>query len=334
MKKLLFSALLFAAPLLAAANSGPIAIAVHGGAGASPNLSKEQSDEYEAKLTEALQAGHKILADGGSSLDAVEAAVRILEDSPLFNADHGAVLNNEGNVELDASIMDGRTLEGRAIAAVKHIKNPISLARLVLHESPHVLLVGDGAEVFAREHGVDFVENEYFRTERRINQWRRVHEREQRKVNEEAMFDGIPDYKHGTVGAVALDADGNLAAATSTGGRNYKSFGRIGDSPIIGAGTYADNETCAVSATGHGEYFIRGAIAYDISAVMRYTGASVTEAAESRIHEKLTNMGGTGGVIAIDRNGNISMPFNTEAMHRGKIDTDGNLTVGRLPDSN
>lgn len=333
MKNLLMLILLLTSSIVAGGETGPIAIAIHGGAGAAPKSSPERWAAYEAKLTEALQAGHQILSKGGASLDAVEAAVRVLEDSPLFNSARGAVLTNEGTAELDASIMEGRTLQAGAIAAVKHIKNPISLARRVLEDSPHVLLVGDGAEVFAREQGSEFVDNEYFRTERRMEQWKRIRDREKKEVDDGALLDGMPNAKHGTVGAVALDQHGNLAAATSTGGTSYKKFGRIGDSPIIGAGTYADNETCAVSSTGHGEYYIRGVIAYDIAAFMRYTGVSVAEAAESRIHDKLTKMGGTGGVIAMDREGNIAMPFNTAAMHRGSIGTDGKLLLGLLPDA-
>lgn len=316
--------------IAARGEDGPIAIAMHGGAGAPPNLPAERRAEYEAKLEEALRTGYAILEKGGSSLDAVEAAVRVLEDSPLYNAGRGAVLTNEGTAELDASIMEGKTRNAGAVASVKHVRNPISLARKVMEESPHVLLVGDGAEVFAKEQRQPLVDNEYFRTERRIEQWRRTHEREQRQ--EGASFDVEEREKMGTVGAVALDREGNLAAATSTGGRHYKKFGRVGDSPIIGAGTYADNETCAVSATGHGEYFIRGAIAYDIAAIMRYKGLTVKEAAESRIHEKLAGMGGTGGVIAIDAKGNIAMPFNTDGMYRGSIDTKGELKVAIYSD--
>lgn len=305
----------------------PIAFAIHGGAGTivRGSMSAELEQEYRAKLTEALQAGYGVLQRNGSSLDAVETAIRILEDSPLFNAGKGAVLTNKGTAELDASIMDGRTRAAGAVARVTTVKNPITLARLVMEESPHVMLAGDGAEQFAVEHGLEIVPNEYFQTEQRRAQLRRIQEAEQQKSSG-ANEAGISS-KFGTVGAVALDRMGNLAAGTSTGGMTNKRFGRVGDSPIIGAGTYADNETCAVSSTGHGEYFIRGVVAYDIAARMRYAGLSLAEASNAVIHGRLTEMGGTGGVIALDRQGNIAMPFNTEGMYRGYVDTKGNVVV-------
>lgn len=307
-----------------------VVLVIHGGAGSiqEGSIPPEREAAYREKLEEALRAGYDILSQGGSSLDAVESAIQILEESPLFNAGRGAVLTNEGTAELDASIMDGRTLQAGAVASIKHVKSPIELARLVMTESPHVLLVGEGAEVFAREQGVELVSNEYFLTQERLRQLERIKEesvRENRSPDGYVEEEGIK--KYGTVGAVALDRAGNLAAGTSTGGMMNKRFGRVGDSPIIGAGTYADNETCGVSATGHGEYFIRGVIAYDISALMRYSGLSLVEAAHTVIHEKLTGMGGTGGVIALDREGKVTMPFNTPGMFRGYIKEDGQIVV-------
>ncbi len=306
-------------------------LAIHGGAGTirRSDLSPEREAQYRAKLEEALRAGHKVLSEGGSSLDAVIATLTLLEDSPLFNAGKGAVFTHEGTVELDASIMDGATKNAGAVAGVKHIRNPITLARLVMEKSPHVMLTGDGAEEFARENGVAMVDNAYFYTEWRREQLERV------KAAEGTMGAAMPPgeelapgaYKFGTVGAVARDRAGNLAAGTTTGGMTNKRFGRVGDSPIIGAGTYADNATCAVSSTGWGEYFIRGVIAHDIAAMMEYGGKSVGEAARTVIMDKLEAMGGTGGVIAMDREGHVAMPFNTEGMYRGRIDAEGNVTV-------
>ncbi len=315
-----------------------VAIAIHGGAGTitRSNMTDELEQRYRAKLTEALRAGHELLVDGKSSVEAVTRAVTILEDSPLFNAGVGAVLTNLGTVEHDASIMDGKTLQAGASAATRHIRNPILLARLILESSPHVLLVGDGAEELAREYGLELVDNDYFVIERRKRQLERRQSEEVDKggiidplrdeeLDEEVRHDDIS--KYGTVGAVALDAAGNLAAATSTGGISNKRWGRVGDSPIIGAGTYADNESCAVSSTGDGEYFIRGVIAYDVCSTMRLTGMSLAESASAVIHGKLSEMGGGGGVIAIDHDGNIAMPFNTPGMYRGYIDKEGNLVV-------
>ncbi len=311
----------------------PFGLVVHGGAGTirKSDLTPEQEQAYRDKLTEALQAGYAVLSRGGTSLDAVVATLNVLEDSPLFNAGKGAVFTHEGTVELDASIMDGQTRAAGAIAGVKHVRNPINLARMVMEQSPHVMMAGAGAEAFAVEKGMEMVENAYFYTERRRRQL------EQAKARESSMGAALPEgvseelspgaYKFGTVGAVALDQAGNLAAGTSTGGMTNKRFGRIGDSPIIGAGTYADNATCAVSATGHGEYFIRGVVAHDIAAMMAYGGKSLQEAARTVIMEKLTAMGGTGGIIAIDRAGNIAMPFNTEGMYRGHIDAEGHVSI-------
>jgi beta-aspartyl-peptidase (threonine type) len=290
-------------------------LVIHGGAGniVQEDMLDEREQAYRAALTEALVVGYEILQHGGEALDAVEAVIVMMEDSPLFNAGKGAVFNSEGQHELDASIMDGHMLQAGAVTGVRRVKNPIRLARLVMEESKHVLLAGEGAERFGSEQDIDFVPENYFYTQRRWESLQRAKQRE--------------EDKHGTVGAVALDQAGNLAAGTSTGGMTNKRFGRIGDSPIIGAGTYADNQTCAVSGTGHGEYFIRAAIAYDISARMAYRGSTLHEASHDVIEGKLTEMGGTGGAIAIDKNGYIAMPFNTQGMYRGYVDENGNITI-------
>jgi L-asparaginase / beta-aspartyl-peptidase len=288
------------------AQTRPVLV-IHGGAGAMPRADMTAAREraYRAGLEAALDAGYTILERGGTSLDAAVTVVRILEDDPQFNAGRGAVLNHLGLAELDASLMDGRTLAAGAVAGVAHVKNPILLARLVMEKSPHVMLIGDGAEDFALENGMQLVPNVYFHTEHRRLQL----EREKQKQSQKQST--------GTVGAVALDRDGNLAAATSTGGMENKRFGRVGDSPIIGAGTYADNAACAVSGTGHGEYFIRAAVAHDVCARAAYGGVSLTDAAREVIHKKLKAMGGTGGVIALDPRGTVVMEFNTEGMFRG-----------------
>lgn len=280
-------------------------LVIHGGAGTilKKNMPPEKEAAYTEKLTEALSTGYKILNSGGTSLDAVNAVINIMEDSPLFNAGKGAVLTEKGEAELDASIMEGKTLAAGAVAGVKHIKNPINLARLVMEKSPHVMMIGDGAEEFAKQNNYELVDNKYFITEERRQQYLKMKEAQ--------------DQKHGTVGCVALDKNGNLAAGTSTGGMMMKKFGRVGDAPIIGAGTYANNNTCAVSATGHGEYFIRLGVAKDISAIMEYKNYPLEQAANEVINSKLTKLGGTGGVIAIDKSGNIAMPFNTDGMYRG-----------------
>ena len=276
-------------------------IAIHGGAGTitRKNMTPGKENAYRSKLKETLNVGYSILNKGGTSLDAVEATIRIMENSELFNAGKGAVFTNAGTNELDASIMDGRNLKAGAVARVKTVKNPISAARKVMEETWHVMLSGDGADKFAKEQGLDIVDPSYFYTQRR---WDSL-----KKIQVE---------KHGTVGCVALDKHGNLAAGTSTGGLTNKRWGRVGDSPIIGAGTYANNQTCAVSGTGQGEYFIRGNVAYDVSAFMEYKGKSVGEAAQNVIR-KLSDKGGNGGIITMDSKGNISMPFNTAGMYRG-----------------
>ena len=287
----------------------PIAIVVHGGAGTilKKNMSDEKERLYKEKLKEAISIGYQILKDGGSSLDAVEQTILILENSPLFNAGKGAVFTHEMKNELDASIMDGSNLNAGAVAGVTVIKNPIKAARAVMEESEHVLLAGKGAESFAIAQNLDTVNPSYFYTETSANSLNRRIENE----------------KHGTVGCVALDINGNLAAGTSTGGMTNKKWGRIGDSPIIGAGTYANNKTCAVSCTGWGEFYIRGVVAHDISAMMEYGGLSLKKAAQKVVNEKLTQLGGTGGIIAIDQKGNIVMEFNTKGMYRGKYDDRG-----------
>lgn len=290
------------------------AIVVHGGAGMMErsDFTPEIRQAYAEKLSEALNAGGSILEQGGASLDAVEAAVRVLEDSPLFNAGKGAVFSAAGVNEMDASVMDGKTGKAGAVAGVTVIRNPISAARRVMEASPHVMLAGTGAEAFATEQGLTIVDKSYFYTEVR---WQSLLKARQRA--EEQATDTTE--KHGTVGCVALDKNGNLAAATSTGGMTNKKYGRIGDSPIIGAGTYADNATCAVSCTGHGEYFITNAVAYDVAARLKYLGQPLQEATGEIINTKLKQQGAEGGLIAIDSAGNIAMPFNTSGMFRGYL---------------
>lgn len=303
-------------------------LVIHGGAGTilKKNMTPEKEAAYEAKLKEAAQKGYEILQNGGTSLDAVEQTIHILENSPLFNAGKGAVFANNGKNELDASIMEGKTLNAGAVAGVTNLKNPISAARKVMENSDHVLLARQGAEEFAASQGLEVVDTSYFYTEARYNSLQKAKMGDKDKA---AYMDPyIKDYKYGTVGCVALDKDGNLAAGTSTGGMTNKKWNRIGDSPIIGAGTYANNKTCAVSSTGHGEYFIRAAVAYDISALMEYKNMSLEEAAKEVIQNKLKKMGGDGGIIAIDANGNLVAEFNTPGMYRAKVDEKGNITVG------
>jgi L-asparaginase / beta-aspartyl-peptidase len=312
---------------------------IHGGAGTitRATMTDEMEAQYHSTLEQALRTGHDILERGGSSLDAVEATVRVMEDAPIFNAGRGAVFTSEGRNELDAAIMDGRTLQAGAVAGVTRVRNPISLARAVMELSPHVMMIREGAEAFGREHGHEMVPETYFFTENRWNALRRALEAEGRPVP--ARPAGTPppqgalplheddsDRKFGTVGAVALDRHGNLAAATSTGGMTNKRFGRVGDVPIIGAGTYA-NPRCAVSATGHGEFFIRNIVAYDICARMLYTGVSLERAAHQVVMERLVEQGGDGGIIAMDAGGNYTMTFNSEGMYRGYIDAQGRTSV-------
>ena len=310
------------------AQAKPIAIVIHGGAGRIDRdaLTPERERLYHATLEQSLRAGHAILKRGGSALAAVEAAIVIMEDAPVFNAGKGAVFTAEGKNELDASIMDGRALQAGAVGGVTTAKNPIRAARAVMEKSPHVLFTNRGAEKFASDNGLEMVDPKYFFTERRWKQilkWRKQQEAKA-KPRAAAEPDRHADY-FGTVGCVALDAKGNIAAGTSTGGMTGKRFGRIGDSPIIGAGTYADNRTAGISCTGHGEYFIRHAVAHDISARMAYKQESLAKAAADVVQTVLKQAGGSGGIIGLDAKGNVVMEFNTPAMTRGAIDRDGNL---------
>jgi len=300
-----------------------IMLVIHGGAGTinRKNMTEDREREYRAALEQALRTGHAVLAKGGTSLDAVEATVRFMEDSPLFNAGKGAVFTHEGKNELDAAIMDGRNKMAGSVAGVTIIKNPISAARAVMEKSKHVMMTGRGAELFATKMGLEIVDPSYFWTERR---WKALQEELLKEQKPQALLQTADENRFGTVGAVALDQSGNLAAATSTGGTTNKQYGRIGDSPIIGAGTYADNESCAISATGAGEFFIRWSVAYDIAALMKYRGLTVQQAADEVINKKLRAVpGAEGGVIALDAKGNFAMPFNSEGMYRGWIGADG-----------
>ena len=290
------------------------AIALHGGAGnlVPENYTKEQLEAYTLELNNALEIGKKILANGGTSLDAVEQVIRHLEDCPLFNAGKGAVFNHDGKNELDASIMDGNGLRAGAVANVGDIKNPISAARLVMDKSEHVLMVGKGASKFAKSQGAEIVDSGYFYTEK---SWKSLQKALEKDKNQ--------DKKMGTVGCVALDKHGNLAAGTSTGGMTNKKYGRVGDAPIIGAGTYANNNTCAVSATGHGEFFIRYSVAHDISSLIEYKGLSLTDAANLVINGKLLKAGGMGGIIAVDKFGNTMLTMNTSGMFRAFANSKG-----------
>jgi len=311
-------------------------LVIHGGAGTilKSQMTPEKEKGYTDALNEALEKGSAILNQGGSALDAVEASVRILEDNPLFNAGKGAVFTNEGKNELDASIMNGKTLAAGAIAGVTTIKNPISTARAVMEKSPHVMMTGRGAEQFAKEQGQEIMDPSYFYTEDR---WKGL-QRAKQDDAETIIVDSITkqsllkqpenkDYKYGTVGAVALDQHGNLAAATSTGGMTNKKFGRIGDSPIIGAGTYANNKTVAISGTGWGEYFIRLVMAKTISDMMEFGKMKLKPAADEMIMKRLPALGGDGGLIAVDKDGNIAMPFCTEGMYRGYVKEGGKKVV-------
>jgi beta-aspartyl-peptidase (threonine type) len=312
-------------PGMHAEGARPLAIAIHGGAGVvdRAQMAPEREASYLAGLSAALDAGYAILERGGSSLDAVAEAVRLLEDDPQFNAGRGAVLTHDGEAELDASIMDGVGPRAGAVAGLRHVKNPIGLARLVMDKSPYVMLIGEGAEKFAREQGLEFVPNTYFRTPYREQELQRAIQRE-RQSDQGTQAPGTIT---GTVGAVAVDRAGNLAAATSTGGTTNKRYGRVGDSPIIGAGTYANNESCAVSATGSGEFFIRSVVAYDIHALVQYKQLSLQDAASEVVQVKLKRAGGDGGIIAVDRAGHIVLEFNCEGMFRGARDSRGRREV-------
>jgi L-asparaginase / beta-aspartyl-peptidase len=286
-------------------------IVIHGGAGNISPQSTKNTEAYKIALDSALTIGEVILKNGGTSLDAVENVIKYLEDCPLFNAGRGAVFTSDGHNELDASIMDGRSLQAGAVAGVGDIKNPISAARLVMEKSEHVLLIKDGASKFAKENGLQMVDSSYFKTEESWSRYLKAKE----------------DDKHGTVGCVAFDKYGNIAAGTSTGGMMMKKYGRVGDSPIIGAGTYANNKTCAVSCTGHGEFFIRNSIAFQINALIAFKGLSIQNACDYVINEVLTPQGGTGGVIAIDSKGNYSFSFNTIGMFRAVSKSDGTREI-------
>lgn len=308
-------------------------IVIHGGAGTilKENMSDSLEAVYKAKLEEAVTAGHTILKNEGTAMEAVTAAIRVMEDSPLFNAGKGAVFTHEETNELDASVMDGATLNAGAVAGVTRIKNPIDLALAVMNDSPHVMLSGAGAERFAEERGFSLVDPSYFYTENKFQSLQRIKNKdaannENKKLSFEDPF--LKDSKFGTVGCVALDKYGNLAAGTSTGGMTNKRWNRIGDAPIIGAGTYANNATCAVSSTGWGEFFIRAMVAHDISALMEYKNWSLKDATTEVIQKKVPALGGDGGVVAIDKDGNVSMEFNTAGMYRAHMNADGTLYIG------
>ncbi|MNK13727.1 Isoaspartyl peptidase precursor [compost metagenome] len=310
-------------------------LVIHGGAGTitKASMSAEMEAAYRAALTLALQTGYDALKAGKTSLDAVEATIYVMEDSPLFNAGKGAVFTHDGRNEMDASIMEGKTLMAGAVAGVTTIKNPISAARAVMEKSEHVMMVGPGAELFAKQAGLTIVDPSYFYTKERWEGLQKAIKEDSTKAvldhgNKKSMKLGTinKDYKFGTVGAVALDKSGNLAAGTSTGGMTNKKYGRVGDSPIIGAGTYANNKTAGISCTGWGEFYIRNVVAHDISAMMEYKNMPVAEAAKA-VLDKVGKMGGDGGLIALDKNGHVAMPFNTEGMYRGTVTADGKIEV-------
>jgi beta-aspartyl-peptidase (threonine type) len=327
MKKIILLSILASACIgfshSALSEESPLAIAIHGGAGTidKAKFSPEQEQAYRAKLSEAVEAGYSVLEKGGESLDAVTAAITVLEQSEFFNAGRGAVYTYDGGHELDASIMDGRNRQAGAVAGVKHVESPIKLARLVMDNSVHVMLSGQGAEEFAKEQGIELIENNIFDTKHRYDALLKAKDKlDKAKATTksyQAAHNALPNnFKMGTVGAVALDKNGNLAAGTSTGGMTAKRYGRVGDAPVIGAGTFAENESCAVSATGHGEYFIRYNVASDICARVKYQGSTISQAGDEVINKVLKPIGGTGGVIILDTQGNISLPFNTSGMYR------------------
>jgi len=299
-----------------------LTIAVHGGAGTilKENMTPGLQQRYEQALQQALDTGYDILAAGGSSLDAVTAATVVLEDFPLFNAGKGSVFNHTGGHEMDAAVMEGSGLRAGACSGISGVRNPVLLAKGIMERSEHVMLTGRGAEQFARQLGLSFESEAYFYEETRYRQW-------QEALEEGKVVLDHNDKKFGTVGAVALDAAGNLAAATSTGGMTNKKYGRVGDSPIIGAGTFADNRTCAVSCTGHGELFIRAVVAHDISCLMEYKGLSLQEACDVVVYDKLVKIGGEGGLIAADAQGNVALPFNSAGMYRGYRNSRGGNEV-------
>ncbi len=311
-----------------------VVLGIHGGAGVPKNEMKPELEKHlRAGLEQALKEGYAALKKPGAiSLDGVETAIRVLEDDPWFNAGRGAVFTHDGRNELDASIMEGRLKKAGAVAGVTNIKNPITAARAVMEKTKHVMLISKGAEVFAKDAGLEIVDPSYFRTEQR---WQQLQEqlREEREVLDKKKKEGAAlapltrPYELSTVGAVAVDEAGNLAAGTSTGGMSNKQYGRVGDSPIIGAGTYADNRSCAVSCTGHGEFFIRYSVSHDIAVLMEYKGLSVQEAADEVIRHKLKTAGGEGAAIALDPKGNFAMSHNTEGLYRGYVTSDGKMTV-------
>ncbi len=296
-------------------------MAIHGGAGTLVKglMTAQLEASYKAALETALNAGYAILEAGGTALDAVECAVKLLEDTPLFNAGKGSVFTAEGTHEMDAAIMDGSNVKAGAVSLITGIKNPVALARDIMDHSYHVFLAGEGAMTFAKSRGHEVLEPPYFYDEVRYQQWQGIKDSDQFQLDHSVKKDG----KFGTVGAVACDQHGNTAAATSTGGMTNKKWGRVGDSPMIGAGTYANNATCAVSCTGSGEYFIRGVVAYDVSCLMEYKGLTLQEAADEVIQNRILKIGGDGGLIAVDAQGNIAMPFNTEGMYRAFRTSEG-----------
>lgn len=300
-------------------------IAIHGGAGTLVKgmMTSEKEEEYKSALEKALNAGYAVLSANGSAIDAVETAVKWLEDSPLFNAGKGSVFSAKGLHEMDAAIMDGNSKNAGAVSLIQGIKNPISLAKTVMEKSEHVFLAGEGAMEFAKENGFTLEPNDYFYDEFRHQQWQDIKDSDSFQLDHSTKKDS----KFGTVGAVACDSFGNLAAATSTGGMTNKKYGRVGDSPMIGAGTYANNSTCAVSCTGSGEYFIRGVVAYDVSCLIEYKGFSLEQACNTVVHERLKQMGGDGGLIALNTNGDIVMTFNTEGMYRACLFQGGSSEI-------
>jgi len=303
-------------------------LVVHGGAGTIERnkITPEKEQEYRAGIENALRTGREILQRGGSSLDAVEATVRVLEDDPHFNAGKGSVFTSAGTNEMDAAIMDGKTLGAGAVAGIEHVRNPIVLARAVMEKSKHLMMIGRGAEEFAKRNRIELVDAKYFFTQDRWDALQKMKAAEKAGADSSKKFIISDTERHGTVGAVARDSRENLAAATSTGGTTNKLPGRVGDSPVIGAGTYADNATCAVSCTGDGEFFIRAAVAHQVSALMELRGMSLSEAAE-RALAHAEKLGGTGGLIAVDKDGNIALPFNTSGMYRGHVHEDGKFVI-------
>lgn len=296
-------------------------IAIHGGAGTllKGQMTEEKETAYKNALKTALTEGYKVLENGGSSTDAVEKAVIILENSPLFNAGKGSVFTANGTHEMDAAIMEGAKLQAGAVSLITGIANPIVLARTIMDKSEHVFLAGDGALEFAKINGFTLEPESYFYDELRYNQWQEIKGSDSFQLDHSVKKDS----KFGTVGAVACDKDGNIAAATSTGGMTNKKWGRVGDSPMVGSGNYANNKTCAISCTGSGEFFIRGVVAYDVSCLMEYKGLSLEEACNEVIHKRILEIGGDGGLIGVDAKGNISMPFNTEGMYRASKSSNG-----------